>query len=164
MLLYSNVLEVNEHMTLMGYTSDPNVSEHTVKFTEDGKVERGLWGLGWDSEHDAEVTADMYLTPILMEYLDGFFKGFDERLQHGLDKDAKDELEAGMKQGEQQQHDLRVEFMGSNGRLFNLDKFPRLKSILIGPAGSVVGYALTSQDEAQWEPVMVASLGELPLP
>ena len=64
-------------------------------------MERGLQGLGWDGEHDAEVTSDVYLTPILMEYLAGFFKGFDKRLWHGSDKDGKDELEVGMKQGEQ---------------------------------------------------------------
>ena len=99
-------------------------------------------------------TADAYLTPILMEYLDGFFKGFDERLRRGSDKDAKHESEAGMKQGEQQQHDPRVEFMGSDGGLLDLDNFSGLKSILSGPAGGVVGYALTSWDEERREPVI----------
>jgi len=28
-------------------------------------------------------TADAYLTPILRDYLDGFFKGFDEKLRDG---------------------------------------------------------------------------------
>ena len=99
-------------------------------------------------------TADAYLTPILMEYLNGFFKGFDERLRRGSDKDAKDELEAGTKQGETGQHDPRVEFMGSDGGLLDLDNFSGLKSILSGPAGGVVGYALTSWDEERRQPVI----------
>ena len=52
--LYSDVLEVDERVTLAGYTSDPKAAEHAVKFTEDGKVERGLRGPGWDGVHDAE--------------------------------------------------------------------------------------------------------------
>lgn len=73
-------------------------------------------------------TADAYLTPILREYLEGFFDGFDEQLRRGGDANP------------------RVEFMGSDGGLLDLDNFSGLKSILSGPAGGVVGYALTSWD------------------
>ena len=73
-------------------------------------------------------TADAYLTPILYDYLDGFFAGFDEKLKKGGAETA------------------RVEFMGSDGGLLDLDNFSGLKSILSGPAGGVVGYALTSWD------------------
>lgn len=81
-------------------------------------------------------TADAYLTPILYEYLDGFFNGFDERLRKGGENDA------------------RVEFMGSDGGLLDLQNFSGLKSILSGPAGGVVGYALTSWDEEQKTPII----------
>ena len=81
-------------------------------------------------------TADAYLTPILYEYLDGFFNGFDERLRHGGEDDA------------------RVEFMGSDGGLLDLTNFSGLKSILSGPAGGVVGYALTSWDEDEKKPII----------
>jgi len=79
-------------------------------------------------------TADAYLTPILKKYLDGFFSGFDEKLKQG-------------KSG-------HVEFMGSDGGLLDLKNFTGLKSILSGPAGGVVGYALTSWDDKRRIPVI----------
>lgn len=81
-------------------------------------------------------TADAYLTPILREYLDGFFSGFDEKLKDGRLRSP------------------RVEFMGSDGGLVDLDNFSGLKSILSGPAGGVVGYALTSWDEKERRPII----------
>jgi len=81
-------------------------------------------------------TADAYLTPILREYLDGFFKGFDAKLKDGRVKSP------------------RVEFMGSDGGLLDLNNFSGLKSILSGPAGGVVGYALTSWDEERKYPII----------
>ena len=81
-------------------------------------------------------TADAYLTPILYQYLDGFFSGFDSKLRDGKVRSP------------------RVEFMGSDGGLVDADRFSGLKSILSGPAGGVVGYALTSWDEKQKTPVI----------
>ena len=81
-------------------------------------------------------TADAYLTPILREYLDGFFKGFDAKLKDGRVTSP------------------RVEFMGSDGGLLDLNNFSGLKSILSGPAGGVVGYALTSWDEERKYPII----------
>lgn len=82
------------------------------------------------------ATADAYLTPILRKYLDGFFKGFDAQLREG----GKDKP--------------RVEFMGSDGGLLDLNNFSGLKSILSGPAGGVVGYALTSWDDKRKTPII----------
>jgi N-methylhydantoinase A/oxoprolinase/acetone carboxylase beta subunit len=79
-------------------------------------------------------TADAYLTPVLRAYLDGFFKGFDEKLR--------------------KEDGPRVEFMGSDGGLLDLHNFSGLKSILSGPAGGVVGYALTSWDEEFKHPII----------
>ena len=81
-------------------------------------------------------TADAYLTPILRSYLDGFFSGFDEKLKDGRLRSP------------------RVEFMGSDGGLLDLANFSGLKSILSGPAGGVVGYALTSWDAEDKRPVI----------
>ena len=81
-------------------------------------------------------TADAYLTPILRGYLDGFFNGFDEKLRDGRLLSP------------------RVEFMGSDGGLLDTKNFSGLKSILSGPAGGVVGYALTSWDEERRQPVI----------
>ena len=47
-----------------------------------------------------------------------------------------------------------MEFMGSDGGLLDLNNFSGLKSILSGPAGGVVGYALTSWDEDKKIPII----------
>ncbi|GBE85649.1 Uncharacterized protein SCP_0801690 [Sparassis crispa] len=226
--LYSTVVEVDERVTLVGYTSDPQAEQHAVQFDEQGKVKRGYRGAGWDGQGDAEgpgeivqglsgeavrimkkpdlgavekdlrrlydegyrslaivlchsytfpdhevaigklarrigfehvsesaqllpmiklvprgvsSTADAYLTPILRQYLDGFFSGFDEKLKDGRLRSP------------------RVEFMGSDGGLVDLNNFSGLKSILSGPAGGVVGYALTSWDEKKKLPIIGLDVG-----
>ncbi|PPQ65042.1 hypothetical protein CVT26_015738 [Gymnopilus dilepis] len=226
--LYSTVVEVDERVTLVGYTSDPKAEEHAVQFDENGKVVRGYRGKGWDGVGDAEgpgeivqglsgeavrimkkpdpnvvekdlqklydegyrsiaivlvhsytfpdherlvgsiarkvgfthvsesaqllpmikmvprgvsSTADAYLTPILRDYLDGFFSGFDEKLRDGKLRSP------------------RVEFMGSDGGLLDANNFSGLKSILSGPAGGVVGYALTSWDEKEKHPIIGLDVG-----
>ncbi|KZT03038.1 5-oxoprolinase [Laetiporus sulphureus 93-53] len=226
--LYSTVLEVDERVTLVGYTSDPQAEAHAVQFDENGKVKHGYRGKGWDGKGDADgpgevvqglsgeavrivqrpnldavkadlqrlydegyrsiaivfchsytypkheqqigglarsigfkhisessrllpmikmvprgvsSTADAYLTPILREYLDGFFDGFDEKLRDGRLRSP------------------RVEFMGSDGGLLDLTNFTGLKSILSGPAGGVVGYALTSWDRERKHPVIGLDVG-----
>ncbi|TFK24478.1 5-oxoprolinase [Coprinopsis marcescibilis] len=212
--LYSEVLEVDERVTLVGYTSDPQFEEHRIVFGEDGSISRAysgrenivgdgrivqglsgeavkiiktpdvesvrsdlqaLYDRGYRSlaiilvhsytfpEHERLVgqiarevgfthvsessallpmikmvprgvssTADAYLTPILKEYLDGFFSGFDEGLRAGPSPTGE--------------RTARVEFMSSDGGLVDLRNFSGLKSILSGPAGGVVGYALTTYD------------------
>ncbi|KAK2467578.1 hypothetical protein APHAL10511_000433 [Amanita phalloides] len=231
--LYSTVVEVDERVTLVGYTSDPLSEAHAIQFEEkeDGqvKMKRGYRGNGWDRVGDAEgpgeifrglsgeavrvikkpdlhgavkadlerlyregyrslaivlvhsytypdherlvgnlarsigfthvsesaallpmikmvprgvsSTADAYLTPILKDYLDGFFQGFDDKL--------KDVNVASP----------RVEFMSSDGGLVDLRNFSGLKSILSGPAGGVVGYALTSWDKEDGRPVIGLDVG-----
>ncbi|KAJ3502773.1 hypothetical protein NLJ89_g8733 [Agrocybe chaxingu] len=226
--LYSTVIEVDERVTLIGYTSDPQAEEHAIQFDEEGKVIRGYRGKGWDGVGDAEgpgeivqglsgeavrvmkkpdvaavkqdlerlyaegyrslaivlvhsytypaherlvgqvarevgfthvsesaqllpmikmvprgvsSTADAYLTPILWDYLEGFFNGFDSKLRDGSLRSP------------------RVEFMGSDGGLVNLNNFSGLKSILSGPAGGVVGYALTSWDEKLKQPIIGLDVG-----
>lgn len=52
--LYTKVVEVDERVTLVGYTSDPEAEEHAIQFDENGKVKRGYRGKGWDGEGDAE--------------------------------------------------------------------------------------------------------------
>lgn len=37
-MLYSDVVEVDERVTLLGYTSDPNRADRAVVFDESGKV------------------------------------------------------------------------------------------------------------------------------
>ncbi|KAG6868855.1 hypothetical protein C0993_008984 [Termitomyces sp. T159_Od127] len=230
--LYSTVVEVDERVTLVGYTSDPQAEEHAILFSQDGNIKKAYSGKGWDGQGYAEgpgdivrgisgeavrilkrpghlvdanvvkrdlqrlydegyrslaivfvhsytfpdherlvgdlarsigftqvsesaqllpmikmvprgvsSTADAYLTPILRDYLDGFFKGFDEKLRGGHVSGA------------------RVEFMGSDGGLVDLDNFSGLKSILSGPAGGVVGYALTSWDPKKKYPIIGLDVG-----
>ncbi|CDR88707.1 related to 5-oxoprolinase [Sporisorium scitamineum] len=85
-------------------------------------------------------TADAYLTPVLQAYIDGFFSGFQDSLRSG---------EAGTK----------VEFMMSDGGLTSIDHFSGLKSIISGPAGGVVGMALTSYDKDDKRPIIGFDMG-----
>lgn len=43
-VLYEKVVEVDERVTLVGYTSDPKRREREIRFTEDGKIERAYDG------------------------------------------------------------------------------------------------------------------------
>ena len=72
------------------------------------------------------ATADAYLTPCINRYLQGFFSGFDNGI-----------------------HKLPVEFMQSDGGLVRVNEFNGFKAILSGPAGGVVGYAMTSWQEGR---------------
>lgn len=202
--LYSTVLEVDERVTLLGYTSDPTgeslkistdesrtdivkgLSGETVQIMQKpnlGTIRKDLQKLYDDGfrsmavvfihsytfpTHEQAVadiakdigfshiscsssllpmikvlprgtsaTADAYLTPVLRAYLDGFFKGFDQSLRSSG----------------------RVEFMASDGGLVDARGFNGLKSILSGPAGGVVGYALTSWDQKQKKPIIGIDIG-----
>lgn len=77
---------------------------------------------------------------MLQAYIDGFFGGFDASLRDGT---------AG----------TRVEFMMSDGGLTSVEHFSGLKSVLSGPAGGVVGMALTSYDQADGRPVIGFDMG-----
>jgi 5-oxoprolinase (ATP-hydrolysing) len=91
--------------------------------------------------------ADAYLTPAIRKYIDGFSKGFEGGLGT---KSVK--REAGSK-------GARCEFMQSDGGLVDVDIFSGLKAILSGPAGGVVGYALTSYDPETQIPVIGFDMG-----
>ena len=105
----------------VGFT---NVSEFAALLPMIKMVPRGV-----------SSTADAYLTPILREYLDEFFQGFEDKLRDATVASP------------------RVEFMSSDGGLVDLN-FSGLKSILSGPAVGVVGYGLTSWDKEDKRPVL----------
>lgn len=91
--------------------------------------------------------ADAYLTPAIRKYIDGFQAGFEGGL--GTESVKK---ESGAK-------GARCEFMQSDGGLVDVDIFSGLRAILSGPAGGVVGYALTSYDPATKIPVIGFDMG-----
>jgi 5-oxoprolinase (ATP-hydrolysing) len=66
-------------------------------------------------------SVDAYLTPCIRTYIDSFLDGFDEGLR-----------------------DVKVSFMQSDGGLTPADNFSGYQAILSGPAGGVVGFALTT--------------------
>ncbi|KAJ9523185.1 hypothetical protein QJQ45_024077, partial [Haematococcus lacustris] len=72
------------------------------------------------------AAADAYLTPHIMRYLTTFQAGFDSGLSN-----------------------VQVLFMQSDGGLCPASSFSGHKAVLSGPAGGVVGYALTTQWEGQ---------------
>lgn len=233
-VLYDQVVEIDERVTLVGYTSDPQAGQHAVQFSSTARdahvsqaysgrdrppsagapgaqyvapdVVRGvsgdavailrrpdeavvrrelesLYAQGYRSlaivfmfsytypEHEQLVkriaqeigfpsisvssdlmpmikmvpratsaTADAYLTPVLQAYLNGFFSGFDASLRDGS---------AG----------TRVEFMMSDGGLTSVEHFTGLKSIISGPAGGVVGMALTTYDKDDGRPCIGFDMG-----
>ena len=53
--LYSHVIEVDERVTLVGYTSDPLFQEHAVEFDESGNMTKGYSGLGKQNDPDGHV-------------------------------------------------------------------------------------------------------------
>lgn len=57
--LYSEVVEVDERVTLVGYTSDPKAEENGILWNEDGTIQRGYRGPGWDGEGHAEGPGDI---------------------------------------------------------------------------------------------------------
>ena len=68
--------------------------------------------------------ADAYLTPVIKTYIESFRSGFDK----GFDL-------------------LDISFMQSDGGLTKISTFSGHKAILSGPAGGVVGYALTTFED-----------------
>ncbi|KAI1497088.1 5-oxoprolinase [Biscogniauxia marginata] len=93
------------------------------------------------------VCADAYLTPAIKKYISGFQKGFAGGL--GTRSVLHEEGSRG----------ARCEFMQSDGGLVDVDKFTGLKAILSGPAGGVVGYAITSFDAETRIPVIGFDMG-----
>lgn len=95
--------------------------------------------------------ADAYLTPTIKKYISGFQAGFEGGL--GTENVKKEEHKEG------DQKSARCEFMQSDGGLVDVDKFSGLRAILSGPAGGVVGYALTSYDPETKTPVIGFDMG-----
>ncbi|KAF7712877.1 Uncharacterized protein PECH_001851 [Penicillium ucsense] len=91
--------------------------------------------------------ADAYLTPTIKRYISGFQAGFNSGLGSESVKN-----EAGSR-------GARCEFMQSDGGLVDVDQFSGLRAILSGPAGGVVGYALTSYDPVSKIPVIGFDMG-----
>ena len=79
---------------------------------------------------------DAYLTPVINRYLKSFTKGFDSNLKNVL-----------------------VSFMQSDGGLTPMSNFKGNRAILSGPAGGVVGYAMTSKLINSHAPVIGFDMG-----
>lgn len=82
------------------------------------------------------VCADAYLTPKIRQYLKGFTAGFKNALKN-----------------------VDVLFMQSDGGLTPMAQFCGSRAILSGPAGGVVGYAVTSYSQMDSKPVIGFDMG-----
>ncbi|XP_043474758.1 5-oxoprolinase [Leptopilina heterotoma] len=80
--------------------------------------------------------ADAYLTPHIKNYLEGFSSGFKENLKG-----------------------VNVLFMQSDGGLTPMESFIGSRAILSGPAGGVVGYAMTTFNKETNLPVIGFDMG-----
>jgi 5-oxoprolinase (ATP-hydrolysing) len=78
---------------------------------------------------------DAYLTPVIKQYLASFAQGFDVNIAS------------------------KVSFMQSDGGLTPMSSFKGSKAILSGPAGGVVGYAITSYAISRDLPVIGFDMG-----
>ncbi len=79
---------------------------------------------------------DSYLTPHIKRYLESFKKGFAENLAN-----------------------TQLLFMQSDGGLAPAEEFTGSRAILSGPAGGVVGYAMTSYHRESKKPVIGFDMG-----
>ncbi|KAM3839583.1 5-oxoprolinase isoform 1-T1 [Vipera latastei] len=79
---------------------------------------------------------DAYLTPCILHYLHSFRDGFASQLQG-----------------------VPVAFMRSDGGLTPMEAFSGSRAILSGPAGGVVGYAVTSYSRTEGHPVIGFDMG-----
>ncbi|KAJ8672521.1 hypothetical protein QAD02_003780 [Eretmocerus hayati] len=82
------------------------------------------------------AAADAYLTPHVKTYLQSFASGFKDNLQG-----------------------VNVLFMQSDGGLTPMESFNGSKAILSGPAGGVVGYAMTTYGKESDLPVIGFDMG-----
>ncbi|XP_022818304.1 5-oxoprolinase [Spodoptera litura] len=82
------------------------------------------------------ASADAYLTPHIREYVRGFADGFSGGLK-----------------------DANVLFMQSDGGLTPMNLFNGSRAILSGPAGGVVGYAMTAYQKETGLPVIGFDMG-----
>lgn len=79
---------------------------------------------------------DSYLTPHIQRYVHSFRKGFADGLKN-----------------------IRLQFMQSDGGLTKAGNFSGSRSILSGPAGGVVGYAMTTYNHKTKRPVIGFDMG-----
>ena len=79
---------------------------------------------------------DAYLTPHIRDYLESFCQGFSDRLKN-----------------------TSLLFMQSDGGLARADAFTGSRAILSGPAGGVVGYAMTTFQKETGQPVIGFDMG-----
>ena len=82
------------------------------------------------------TTVDAYLTPHIKKYLRNFRSGFRDELRH-----------------------TSLLFMQSDGGLVSADRFKGSNAILSGPAGGVVGYAMTTYSSQENKPVIGFDMG-----
>ncbi|VDL73912.1 unnamed protein product [Nippostrongylus brasiliensis] len=140
-MLYEEVVEVDERVITfddscqmgdIGHVVETPYPAHESK-CRDVAVELGFSSISLSHEvmpmikvvpRGFTVCADAYLTPKIREYIKGFESGFSDGLKS-----------------------VRVDFMQSDGGLCSVKNFFGSKAILSGPAGGVIGVALTAYDE-----------------
>ncbi|KAI9591289.1 5-oxoprolinase [Syncephalis fuscata] len=84
------------------------------------------------------TVANAYLTPVLQDYVNGFLNGFT---------------------GDSREFANRVLFMRSDGGLCEITEAKGAGAVVSGPAGGVVGYAMTSWDKKEGVPIIGFDMG-----
>lgn len=106
------------------------------------------------------VCADAYLTPKIRQYLKGFTSGFKGGLKVcWWELDTLSLMGAVFSISFVCPQDVDVLFMQSDGGLTPMEQFCGSRAILSGPAGGVVGYAITSYSQMEKKPVIGFDMG-----
>lgn len=128
------------------------------------------------------VCADAYLTPKIRQYLKGFTSGFEGGLKVRFARNPPPRFSLLQSQSCQSAfftqrrppfrkqsvtfpvflrclQDVDVLFMQSDGGLTPMEQFCGSRAVLSGPAGGVVGYAITSYSQMEKKPVIGFDMG-----
>lgn len=117
------------------------------------------------------VCADAYLTPKIHQYLKGFTAGFKGGLKVCVQIlislitwlfSEWTHRQRCLKAIPLCHQDVDVLFMQSDGGLTPMEQFCGSRAVLSGPAGGVVGYAITSYNQIEKKPVIGFDMGGKP--
>ncbi|KAI9603853.1 hypothetical protein H4Q26_003457 [Puccinia striiformis f. sp. tritici PST-130] len=174
--LYDKVVEVDERVTLVGFTSDPNYL--LPQFDFDGKILNGHHNIvrgnsdqqvirkhlieikeqGYDSI--AVVLMHSYTYPEHEQQIGKIAQELNfNQISLSSELMPMIKIDDSFMSTEGGKRKTRIEFMRSDGGLTDLSNFSGLHSILSGPAGGVVGYAQTSYDQTNKIPIVGLDMG-----
>ncbi|CAI4216610.1 unnamed protein product [Parascedosporium putredinis] len=172
-VLYEEVVEVDERVTMEDYTEDPeafrtvpDAADETLVTTVSGEAVRILKKPDLDEvRRQLEALHAKGFRNIAVVFVHSYAYPEHERLVGELAADMgftctlSSDVHPMINVGGFASSSTRIQFMQSDGGLVDYRKFSGLKAILSGPAGGVVGYAQTSWDDEERRPIIGFDMG-----